>query len=113
VIHHRGYTGVFEYDQEGYFSGHVVDLKDLIYFKGTSVTELKESLAQAVDSYLDVCLQKGENPDKPFSGNLRVRFQSNLHRRISVAAALHGLSLNRYIVKVLTEAVESYQSTTY
>jgi predicted HicB family RNase H-like nuclease len=38
MIDYNGYTGVFEFDAElEIFTGHVVDLRDQIYFEGDSV----------------------------------------------------------------------------
>lgn len=40
MIRYKGYTGVFEYDEEyGFFAGHVVDVRDGIYFEGRSVAD--------------------------------------------------------------------------
>ena len=54
MIEHAGYTGVFQYDPEfEIFAGHVVGIRDEIYFEGRSVEELKASMAATVDDYLD------------------------------------------------------------
>ena len=104
MIQHKGYTGVFEYDPElQFFAGHVVDLRDLIYFEGKSVDELRSSMARAVDAYLEVCEERGDEPAKPFSGQFRVRMESSLHQSLSVEAAREGVSLNSWVVKTLTD----------
>ncbi len=42
MIEYKGYTGTFEYDPElELLAGHVIDLRDEIYFEGESVTELR------------------------------------------------------------------------
>lgn len=111
MIEHRGYTGVFEYDPElEILAGHVVDLQDQIYFEGTSVDELKESMRTVVDHYLEVCEKLGDDPEKPFSGQLRLRMDSDLHRNAAIAASTDGMSLNSWILQAveasLTEAAE-------
>jgi predicted HicB family RNase H-like nuclease len=51
-----GRSGVIEYDAEtDIFTGNVVGLRDVIYFEGASVEDLKASMHRAVDHYLDVC----------------------------------------------------------
>lgn len=66
MIRYKGYNGVFEYDEEyGFFAGHVVDVRDGIYFEGRSVDELKESMSCAVDTYLAHCAKKGREPCRP------------------------------------------------
>ncbi len=102
MMEHRGYTGTFEYDPElDIFSGHIVDLRDVIYFEGASVKELRNSMKAAVDDYLELCIERGEEPDKPFSGQVRLRMDTRLHHAVAVAAASTGVSLNSFIVDAL------------
>lgn len=108
MIEHKGYTGVFQYDpQLEILTGHVVDIGDEIYFEGASVEEVRTNMAAVVDEYLRVCEERGEDPDRPFSGNLRLRMDSQLHRQIVREAAMSGKSLNRFIVETLEERVGS------
>lgn len=107
MIEYKGYTGVFEYDPDiEMFAGHVIDLRDEIYFEGRSVKELKASMQRAVDHYLEVCQARGEDPGRPFSGQLRVRMDSNLHQRAAVRAAASGVSLNTFVVQALEHELE-------
>ena len=63
MIEYKGYTGVFEYDEEyAFFAGHVVDTRDGINFEGRSVAELKHSMRSAVDDYLEFCGETGRDP---------------------------------------------------
>ena len=102
MIEYRGYTGVFEYDEEyEFFSGHVVDTRDGINFEGSSVDELKESMRRAVDDYLEFCEETGRVPSKPFSGRILVRIDPELHRRLAASAGRHRMSMNAYISEQL------------
>ena len=103
MIEHAGYKGVFEYDPEmERFTGHVVDLRDQIYFEGKSVGELKRSMARAVDHYMAVCKERGETPERSFSGRFNVRLDPALHREVAGLAAKRGCSMN----DLVTEALE-------
>jgi len=105
MIEYKGYTGVFEFDTElELFSGFVVDLRDQIYFEGESVEQLKASMHRAIDHYLEVCAARGEEPEKPFSGKLNVRFGTELHRAVAVAAAARGESINSWLIHVVGSA---------
>jgi len=74
MIDYKGYTGVFEFDPDlRLFTGHVVDLRDEIYYEGDSVQALESSMGRAIDHYLEVCKARGEEPERPFSGKLNVR----------------------------------------
>ena len=106
MIEYKGYSGVFEFDPElEVFAGHIVDLRDQIYFEGSSVEELKESMARAVDHYLRVCERRGEEPDRPFSGRFNVRLPPSLHRRVAKAAAMSGKSMNEWITEAVAREV--------
>jgi predicted HicB family RNase H-like nuclease len=107
MIEYKGYTGVFEFDADlELFTGHVVDLRDQIYFEGDSVGTLKMSMHRAVEHYLEVCMARGEEPDRPFSGKLMVRLGTDLHRSVAVAAAAKEESINSWIVHTLRSGVE-------
>jgi predicted HicB family RNase H-like nuclease len=105
MIEYKGYIGVVEFDAElRLFTGHVVDLRDEIYFEGDSVEALEASMGRAVDHYLSVCAQRGEEPERPFSGKLNLRLGSDLHRTAALAAAAEGESLNNWLVRVVESA---------
>ena len=108
MIEYKGYTGVFEFDADlQIFSGHVIDLRDQIYFEGDSVEALQASMRRAVDHYLEVCESRGEEPGHPFSGKLNLRLGSELHRAAAVAAAAEGESLNTWLVRVIESAAST------
>lgn len=105
MLTHKGYHGHVEFDAEaGVFHGEVLGTRDVITFQGTSVEELKEAFRDSVDDYLDYCKERGEEPDKPFSGRLMVRVPPDLHRSASAQAKREGKSLNQWIVDKLKEA---------
>src|SRR5690606_2616231 len=108
MIEYKGHTGVVEFDPElRLFTGHVLDLRDEIYFEGDSVEALEASMQRAIDHYLEVCDRRGEDPERPFSGKLNVRLGSELHRAAVIAAAAEGESLNNWLVRVVETAALS------
>ena len=110
MIEYKGYTGVVEFDADlRSFTGHVIDLRDEIYFEGASVEELEASMKRAVDHYLSVCAKRGEEPERPFSGKLNLRLGTDLHRAAALAAAADGESLNNWLVKVVESAAQLEQ----
>ena len=108
MMEYRGYVGTVEYDPVAeIFRGEVANLSDVITFEGRSVEELKKSLAAAVDEYLDFCRERGEQPDRPFSGRLLLRMDPQTHRAIVTAAAREGKSVNQWTVEALERAASS------
>jgi predicted HicB family RNase H-like nuclease len=71
---YKGYEGKVGFDEEAnIFTGEVINTKDVITFQGKSVQELNRAFKESIDEYLDLCQQRGENPEKPFSGTFVVR----------------------------------------
>jgi predicted HicB family RNase H-like nuclease len=104
MMEYKGYVGVVEFDPEiEMFTGYVADLRDEIYFEGASVDEIKDSMHRAVDQYLDVCRQRSENPDKPFSGRFNVRLDPSLHRLVAIASGSDHMSMNDWVVEAIQE----------
>lgn len=106
MMKYKGYTGHVEYDDEAkIFHGDVLGIKDVITFQGTTVDEIEQAFKDSVDDYLAFCKERGENPDRPFSGKFNLRIPPDLHAKLSIASELQGESLNNYITKVLKRYV--------
>ena len=105
-MEYKGYVGQVEYDDEGgIFHGEVLDTRDVITFQGQSVAELKTAFKESIDDYLAFCKERGEEPNKPFSGQFVTRISPELHRQVKQAASICGISLNAWVVKQLQAAV--------
>jgi len=75
---------------------------------GSSPEEAVKELLIAKKAYLDVLEEDGEEipePDflKPFSGQTRLRLPKTLHESLTNGAKKEGVSLNTYIVQLLSE----------
>ncbi len=102
MLDYKGYSGRVEFDDEaGIFHGEVLDLRDVVTFEGRSVEEIEEAFRDSVDDYMAFCAERGEEPDKPFSGRLVLRIKPELHRRLHVQAGREGKSLNQWISEQL------------
>ena len=98
MLEHKGYRGHVEFDDEArLFHGEVLDTRDVITFQGTTVEELEAAFRDSVEDYLDFCRQRGEEPDKPFTGRLMVRLPPALHRELYLQAKQEHKSLNGLI----------------
>lgn len=68
-MEHKGYIATATLDDEAdVFHGEVVNLRDVITFQGRTVDELRQAFKGSVDDYLAFCRERGEEPEKPFSG---------------------------------------------
>lgn len=106
LMHYKGYEALVEFDEEAeLFHGEVINLRDVITFQGTSAAELKLALAESIEDYLDFCRERGEEPEKPFSGQFMVRTEPSLHKEITLAARKAGMSLNKWVSLALEKAL--------
>ncbi len=107
MMHYKGYEASVEFDEEAeIFHGEVLNLRDVITFQGRSASELKQAFAESVEDYLTFCRERGEEPEKPFSGQFVVRTPPVLHKALSLAAKREGVSLNKWITTALERAVK-------
>jgi predicted HicB family RNase H-like nuclease len=105
MLTYKGYTGHVEFDDEArLFHGEVLDTRDVITFQGRSVDEIEAAFRESIEDYLAFCAERGEQPDKPFSGRLMLRLPKELHRDVFVGAKREGKSLNQFVVDRLREA---------
>lgn len=106
MLTYKGYAGKVDLDTEAaVFHGEVLDLRDVVTFEGRSVEEVERAFRDSIDDYLEMCTERGEEPDRPFSGRLMVRLSPDLHRELYVRARAEGKSLNRWISDRLERTV--------
>jgi predicted HicB family RNase H-like nuclease len=65
---------------------------------------LKQAFADSVEDYLAFCKERGEEPEKPYSGQFVVRLEPPLHRALVSAAKRAGMSLNKWVAATLERA---------
>ena len=109
TISFKGFRARIEFDSDdNIFYGRVLGVKDIIGFHGETVTELITDFHNAVNHYLDVCQQRGEKPQKTYSGKLTLRISPDIHADIAVAAAHTGKSINKWVEETLEHAVQTH-----
>lgn len=103
---YRGYSAKVEYDDEcGMLRGEIMDINDQIVFNADSVNSLRAAFRDAVDDYLEHCLEIGRVPEKPYSGKFSVRISQDLHRRVARFASLNNVSINCVVTEALEEKI--------
>ena len=107
-LNYQDYTATITYSAEDeVFFGKVIGLNDLILFEGTSVAELKQAFAEAIEDYLETCKNLGKAPDKAYKGSFNVRVPANLHKRAALVASQHHVTLNDFVKTALAYAIEN------
>ena len=115
MMEYKGYAAKVEFDDEAeIFHGEVIGIKDVVTFQGKSAKELKKVFRESVDDYLSFCKERGEDPDKPFTGKFVVRISPELHRKIYLSARLSNESINAWLNenldRVVNEELKEYKA---
>jgi predicted HicB family RNase H-like nuclease len=106
---YRGYTARIEFDaHDRVFFGRLAGIRDIVTFHGETVDELEAAFEEAVDHYLAICADLGDEPNKPYSGKLTLRIPPSVHAAIATAAETSGKSLNKWVADILKHATDAH-----
>ena len=106
MMNYKGFSARIEYsDDDGCFVGRVAGIQDVIGFHGQSVSKLRAAFKEAIDDYLEACERLGKQPNRPYSGQFRLRISPDLHARVAIAAESKGKSLNTLIADLIERAI--------
>ncbi len=99
---YKDFAARVEYSEEdGCFVGHIAGIRDVIGFHAETVAELRAAFEGAVDDYMATCKKLGQAPNKPYSGQFRLRLAPELHARAAMVAEARGKSLNTWVSDVI------------
>ena len=107
MMQYKGYVGKVVYDDEAkILHGEVLGINDVVTFQADSASEIERAFHDSVEDYLAFCRERGESPDKPFSGQFVVRLDKSLHRQLAIIAQSSGQSLNAVVSECLRREAE-------
>ena len=102
MLKYKNYIGHVEFDEEAeIFHGEVINTRDVITFQGNTVRAIKKAFKDSIDDYLAFCEERGEKPERAFSGKFNIRLNPELHRKAFVAAKAAVISLNTWVTKAI------------
>lgn len=105
---YQDYSAKVEYDPvDKIFVGHIVGIRDIVSFHGSTVAELESAFHEAVHHYLEVCKRIGQEPQRSYSGKLTLRIPPEIHMAVATAAEMNSKSINQWATEVLKEAAMS------
>lgn len=104
MMRYKDYFASLHYSNEDKcFFGKVEFIKGLVTFEASDVTKLEEEFHMSIDEYIEDCIEMNVEPQKTFSGKTPLRLGRELHKKSSVYAKEHQMSLNSFFI----EAIES------
>lgn len=107
LMQYKGYYGSVHLEAEDLvLYGKIEFIRALVTYEADDARGLKKAFQEAVDDYLATCERESIEPEQPFKGSLNIRLGSDLHRRVAVLAEHRHLSINKFIVETLSQAVK-------
>jgi predicted HicB family RNase H-like nuclease len=105
TLEYKGYIARIDADDESEsFHGRVINISDVVNFKGRSMPALKREFAKSMKAYFAFCREQNEDPEQPFSGKFVLRIDPAVHRAITRAAEREGVSINKWAAMALEHA---------
>ncbi|MBV7387915.1 type II toxin-antitoxin system HicB family antitoxin [Pasteurellaceae bacterium TAE3-ERU1] len=108
MMQYKNYVGTIEPDLDnGVLFGKLANIRDLVTYEATTLSQLKKEVEQSVEQYLADCKALGKTPDKPFKGVFNVRIGEELHCKAAMAAMRNGeQTLNAFVIEAIKDKVE-------
>ncbi len=108
IMIYKNYTAEVEIDPDAkVLAGRVLHLRDVIVFEGATVEDAERQFHASIDDYLAWAAEDGFEPDRPYSGKLPFRTTPEHHRKIALAAARAGKSINAWMDEAVTQAADA------
>ncbi len=106
ILKYRGYEAKIRYsaEDEG-LVGEILYINDVIHFFGKNHQEVLLAFHEAVDSYLALCEERGEAPNRPFKGSFNIRISPELHKELIRKADHLNVSLNQMVASALEQFI--------
>ena len=100
------YQAKIEYDSDlDLFRGEILGLNGGADFYGKNPKELRAEFKKSLQTYLEVCADKGIEPRRSFSGKFNLRISPELHERLAIVAQAEGKSINLVAQEALQKRV--------
>lgn len=101
-----GYQAKIEYDPDlDQFRGEILGLNGGADFYGKNPRELRSEFKKSLQTFLEVCAEKGIEPRRSYSGKFNLRISPELHERLAIVAQAEGKSINLIAQEALQKRV--------
>lgn len=103
-----GHQAVISFDPDlGMFRGEFVTLNGSADFYASDIVGLKREARISLNTFLDLCREKGIEPHKRFSGKFVLRVSPDTHEAAALAAQASGKSLNQWVGMLIDQAIHA------
>lgn len=105
---HENYFGSVEFNaDDNILHGRIIGINDLVTYEAESVEDLKNAFIDAIEDYLQTCVDLGKEPNKFFKGVFNVRTSRAVHRYLAILAEKKQMKLNEVVNKAFDFLIEN------
>lgn len=107
-LRYKDFIGSVHFSSEDeVFYGRIEGINDLVTFEGSTVNKLKKAFKEAVEDYLEICLETGKEVFRSFKGTFNVRLNPELHSKAFEHAILEGKTLNQFVKEAIEHKLKT------
>lgn len=107
LLTYKGYYGSYEVSfEDGLIFGKILFIDDSVGYDSETIKGIKSAFEEAVDSYIEFCVEINKDPNPSFSGKTAVRFDPELHKQVAILAKKEKQSMNDFIVAAIKNHVD-------
>ena len=112
VLKYKNFIGSVEYSEtDKILFGKVQGIRGLIAYEGQNVEEIEQDSRAGIEENLEICKEKGIEPQKSFTGTFNVRIPSDTHSMAVVKAQELGINLNTFVKYAIEEKLQTSSVT--
>lgn len=102
----NNHKAIIQYDNElNLFRGEFIGLNGGADFYSDTIDGLRQEAQISLQTFLDVCKEKGIEPYQSYSGKFLIRLPKELHQKIAEVATSQGKSINQWVNDTLSREV--------
>jgi predicted HicB family RNase H-like nuclease len=105
ALRYKDFQGSVEFEDNRLII-RILHIDDFITTEIDSAAAAQAAFKELVEDYLATCAELGKATCKPLKGSFNVRVTPELHRRVVMAAAETGESMNSWIASALRAKLE-------
>lgn len=105
TVTYKGYQASVDFE-DGTLFVKVLHISDLLVAECDKASEVEATAQALINDYIETCRELGRNPEPPFKGSFNIRMTPDQHRKVAIAAAEEGKSLNAWVCNAVTEKLD-------
>ena len=108
TLEYKGYYGSIEFSKaDNSLFGKVLNMSNtLITYEGSTGTELYDDFKYGIEHYLEICQNRGIEPEKPNTVSMEVYLPSELHAKVAKYVQKRNISIESFILDSIERELE-------